>query len=81
VVPLLHGRLRGAVLSERFPELGQGAAQVRPGVPLVTLWPQKLGEVPPRVPPPLGGQVAQLPSLSRTGEAVLQCLPRAAQAA
>src|SRR5215208_4402828 len=49
----------GAVLSERLPELGEGAAQVRPGVPLVTLWPQKLGELPPRVPPPLGGQVAQ----------------------
>jgi hypothetical protein len=50
---------RGRILSQRLPELGQGAAQVRAGVPLLAPWPQKLGELPPRVPPPLGGQVAQ----------------------
>jgi hypothetical protein len=35
----------GAVLPQGLPELGQGAAQVRAGAPLLALWPQKLGEL------------------------------------
>ena len=48
-----------AVLPQRLPEPGQGAAQVRPGTPLDALRPQELGKLSPRALPPLGGQVTQ----------------------
>jgi hypothetical protein len=47
------------VLPQGFSELGNGSAQVGTDVRLVAVWPQKLRQPPPRVPPPLGGQVAQ----------------------
>ena len=49
----------GCVLPQGLPELVQDGAQVRTGVALLALGPQKLREPPPRVPSALGGQVAQ----------------------
>ena len=49
----------GTFFPQGLPELVQDGAQVRTGVPLLALWPQKLCELSPWVPSPLGGQVAQ----------------------
>src|SRR5918998_2841847 len=47
------------ILPHNLLEPGQSAAQVRPGAPLVAVWPQELGELPPGALPAIGGQVAQ----------------------
>ena len=49
----------GAFFPQGLPELVQDGAQVRAGATLLALWPQKLCELSPRVPSPLGDQVAQ----------------------
>ena len=59
VNPFFMGVAVGVILPQRLPYLSQGIVQIRPGVPLVALLPQKLGELSPRVSLPFGGKVAQ----------------------